>query len=75
MAAAKTVTAGQTTTVEVDGQTVVVLAGSTFKATDPVVKAGPHIFETAGQAEPETDPPVESATAGPGEKRRTSRSK
>jgi hypothetical protein len=61
MAAAKTVIAREQFAAEIDGQTVIVLAGARFKATDPVVKANAEKFER--------EPPIEQATAAPGETR------
>lgn len=47
---------------EVDGKPVLVHAGDVFPANDPIVKGREHLFAPA--------PPIEQATAAPGEKRR-----
>jgi hypothetical protein len=61
MAAAKHVIAREQFVAEIGGQTVVVLAGARFKASDPVAKANAEKFEREAV--------VEQATAAPGEKR------
>jgi hypothetical protein len=61
MPVAKSVIAREQCVAEVDGQTVVVLAGARFKATDPVGKANAEKFEREAV--------IEQATAAPGEKR------
>ena len=58
--AARKLTARQQFVAEVDGTTVVVLAGARFASTSAIVKAYPEMFEA----------PVEQATAAPGEKRK-----
>lgn len=61
----------------VEKPSVIVRAGQTYRTNDPVVKAHPHLFvpaETNAVATPVMAPPVEAATANPGEKRSTRRS-
>ena len=50
----------------VNGKDVVVLAGSLFRANDPVVKKLPQFFSPQGA---QVSDRIEQATAAPGEKR------
>ncbi len=66
-----------------DGQTVLVPQGSMVPASDPVVAARPDLFSPDprycsslfGTVMPDdlTGPPIETATAAPGERRNTTR--
>jgi hypothetical protein len=62
-----------------DGQKVVLQKGEAWWAADPFVKSRPDLFAdepTVVKARPRaTTPPVEAASAAPGEKRTTRRAK
>lgn len=49
----------------VNGESIAVVEGETFRSDDPVVKKYPQFFKAARAAEPV----IEYATAAPGEKR------
>ena len=57
---------------------VVIHNGEAWHASDPFVKANPHLFAAAPtivKGHPAVSKPVESASAEPGEKRTTRRTK